>query len=954
MNPKSPSPRPLIRVLAAALTALIPLKQADASAETPNPGLSYYYPAPEAPVVDVEADVVIYGATSGGVVAAAQATRMGKSVALIAFGRHLGGMTSGGLTETDAVDAQVQGGITREYFDAVGRDSGFKPSTAELAFEAIVADPIPDASWDAPVPTYYEQRLASVEKDGARIVALHMENGSIFRGKMFIDCTYEGDLMAQAGVSYTYGREPSSQYGESKAGKIGPVGLSHSTDAYVIEGDAESGLIYNVTDEAAGSNGSGDEHLQAYNFRMYTVQKSDPTEKQPLFEPATYDPTQFEMLYRYHRADGYTRMTVGNDINNHEMFDRGVSTDHIGGNRWPDGNGGWIAWPEADYATRELIYQSHVSWQLGMLWYLKNDARYRALATDSSLSYKIQGKIQDLLNKVDELGFPLGEYPETGGWPHELYVREARRMLSDLVITQDHFDRKIIEEDSVGLANYTADSHHVRRIVGSNGAVRVEGDTGGSGSSTWRIPYRALIPKQSECENLLVPWALSASHVAFCSTRMEPCLMVLSQSAATAAALSIDRDEAVQELPYPLLKLQLLADGQILGEAPVETVAGEIVDNADASGFTSTGTWLASSSTAGYYGSDYLHNNNIASGNTATFTPTLPQSGYYKVYTRWTAHTNRATNASYTITHKNGSTQVLTDQTINGDLWNSLGTFEFDSGSTGHVTVSDTDTDGYVIVDAVRFVEIDEDDLDQQTVNVLASDPRADESIGSPGIFKFVRDNDDITQALTIHFTVSGSALPGSEYTALPSSVTIPAYKRSIELKVTPISDSIAQGTRTIIVTVTQDAGYTIGTQSSATITLHDKPYDAWRATTYTAPNASETEQNQDSDADGISNRLEFFLGTDPLQPTNRQANQQVEFTDENELKLTFTRAGYAKEEAYEIQFSETLLAGSWSTLNNTPDTLSYDPESGDRILQTSIDTSKQDKGFLRINLLTE
>lgn len=944
--------RALTWALASVAFALLPLNQAQASASTPNPGLRYYYPAPEAPSVDVAADVVIYGGTSGGVVAAAQAKRMGKSVVLIAFGRHLGGMTSGGLTETDGVNAHVQGGITREYFNIVG-NSRFKPSVAEQAFEALIADPVPNASWDQPVPTYYEQRLDFVEKDGARIVALHMENGSIFRGKMFIDCTYEGDLLAQAGVSYTYGREAASQYGESKAGKRHPDSLN-GVNPYLVEGDASSGFIYNVTDEAAGTYGEGDAHLQAYNFRMYTVQSSDPSAMQPLFSPANYDPTQFEMLYRYHKSGGKTSMTVGNDINNHEMFDRGCSTDHIGGNRWPDGNGGWIAWPEADYATRERIYQSHVSWQLGMLWYLKNDTRYRALASDPSLSSTIQTNIQALLNKVDQLGLPLGEYPETGGWPHELYVREARRMLSDLVITQAHFDREIIVEDSVGLANYTADSHHVRRILGPNDSIKVEGDTGGSSSSTWRIPYRALIPKKSECENLLVPWSLSASHVAFCSTRMEPCLMVLSQSAATAAALCIDRDEAVQDLPYPLLKLQLLADGQILGDAPGATSPGHIVDNEDATGFTTTGTWLTSNATAGYYGINYRHNDNASGGHTATFTPTLPSAGDYQVYARWTAHSNRASNATYQVTHKNGTSSFVANQRIDGNLWNSLGTFSFDSGTTGYVTLSDTGTDGYVIADAIRFVEVSEDDIEQQTVSVLASDPRADESDGSPGTFKFVRDNDNINESLTVHFSVSGTALPNADYSQLPTSINIPANQRSAKLTVTPIPNDTAQGTRTIIITLTENDSYNIGTQTNATIYLHDKPYDAWRTTVFPSPNANGTGQTDDSDADGRPNRLEFFLGTDPLAASSAPANPRAHLIEPNQLTLTFSRAGIAKEVPFEVQFSETLQPDSWAVVTSALETISYDSNNGDRILQASIDTTEQDKGFLRVYLLGE
>ncbi len=539
-----------------------------ASASTPNPGLKYYYPAPEAPVVDVTADIIVYGGTSGGVIAAVQAARQGDSVALVVFGRHVGGMTSGGLTQTDGVDAAVQGGLTREFFDVVG-DIGFEPSEAEAAFEAMLEDPLPDGDSDKPIPTYYEQRLASVEKEGTQIVAIRMENGSVFRGRMFIDCTYEGDLMAMAEVPYTSGRESRDEYGESRAGRHSSVEPGERNaipvDAYKTPGDPDSGLIHGLIEgETEGEVGQADDHVQAYNFRMYTTWKN----KLPLWEPEGYDPADFELLYRYHKDGGRTHISVGNDINNHEMFAREVSTDHIGGNRWPDGKGGWISWWEADYATRELIYQSHVNWQLGMLRYVRTDPDYAALVSDPAVSHEQQAAIETAIGKMSALGLPNGEYPETDGWSHELYIREARRMVSDFVTTQAHYDRKETVTDGVGLANYRADAHDSRRFAGPDGEVRVEGDTGGDVHIPWAIPYRALVPPEDNTTNLLVPWCISASHVAFCSMRMEPCFMVLSQSAATAPGLAIAEQTSVQDVDYEALKLKLEADGQILGSAP--------------------------------------------------------------------------------------------------------------------------------------------------------------------------------------------------------------------------------------------------------------------------------------------------------------------------------------------------------------------------------------------------
>lgn len=925
-----------------------------AAATSPNPGLKYYYPAPEVPVVDIEADIIVYGGTSGGVVAAVQAARMGKSVALIVFGRHVGGMTSGGLTQTDAVSSSVQGGITREFFSKTG-SSGFKPSEAELAFEELLADPVPGQDWDAAVPVYYEQRIDSVELDGARIVALHMENGSVFRGRMFIDCSYEGDLMARAGIPYTWGREPGSQYDESRAGSGNPGTLS-GVNAYVTEGDPASGLIFNVIDEPAGTPGSGDDHVQAYNFRMYTVQTSDPTAMQPLFEPSAYDPSMFEILYRYHRAGGDTKMTVGNDINNHEMFHRATSTDHIGGNRWPDGSGGWIPWADADYATRELIYQSHVAWQLGMLWYIKTDARYRALATDPSLSLTTRGNIQALLDKVDQLGLPLGEYTETGGWSHELYVREARRMVSDFVVTQAWYDREIVAEDPVGLANYRADSHHVRRILGPGGSVLVEGDTGGSGTTPWRIPYRSLIPPKAQCENLLVSWAISASHVAFCSMRMEPCLMVLSQSAATAAALCIDRGEAVQDLPYPTLKLHLLAGGQILGDEAVPDT-GIIVDNADASGVTVTGAWNPSSASPGFYGSNYLHDGDTGAtgGKAVSFVPTLPTTEDHDVFLRWASDPNRADNVPVDIIHAGGTNTVTVNQKTNGGTWVLLGRFPFTAGATAGVVVRNDGTNGYVIADSVRFLpESTPPPNPGRGIHAVASDPVAEEDTGAPASFRIVRDTDTFIDSVTVHYSVAGSAVPGVHYTPLSGSVTVPGGSRSAAVYVTPIPDTIAQGGRTVTLTVLPDAAYAVGSQPDATVTIRDKPYDAWRHHHF-APenleNAAASEPTADPEKDGRINLLEFVLGSNPLDGAGEFRPDLALDANFNTFTFSWWHRGHAQGVAATGSYSETLEPGSWSPIPDEPQIIDWDPATGDKLLRQSLPMGDRERCFFNLTV---
>lgn len=935
----------LFNKIAVVIIPLLASTLMHAAATTPNPGLKYYYPAPEAPVVDVVADVVVYGGTSGGVVAAVQAVRMGKTAVLVVFGRHVGGTTSGGLSETDGVNAGVQGGITREFFSKTG-GSRFKPSEAEQAFEELLADPVPGATWDAPVPTYYEQRLDWVEKDGAKIVALHMENGSVYRGKMFIDCSYEGELMARAGVTYTFGKENTTDYGESLAGRGNPWTLN-GVNAYTVPGDPSSGLIYNVVDEPQGAAGTGYNQLQAYNFRMYTVQAADPAARRPLFEPQVYDPDTFEILYRFHRAGGSTSMSVGNDINNHEMFGGLVSTDHIGGNRWPDGQGGWISWADADYPTRELIYQSHVAWQLGMLWYLKTDTRYRALATDPALSDTVRNNIQSLINKVDQLGLPLGEYPETDGWPHELYVREARRMVSDFVLTQDHFQIKTVVPDSVGLANYVSDSHNVRRFLGPGGSVKVDGGGGGGSSVPWRIAYRALTPPKAECENLLVPWSISATSVAFCSMRMEPCFMVLSQSAATAAALCIDRAEAVQDLPYGLLRLHLLADGQILGEEAVPEV-GVIVDDADLSGFSTTGLWTASASTGGYYGSGYLHDGNVGGGCTAVFEPDLPEAGTYEVYGRWTSHSNRASNVAVDIVHQGGTSTLVVNQRTNGGIWYSLGEYTFDAGTGGRVVIRNDGADGYVIADAVSFVA--RSGAHGAVAGIIEADPAADEADGSPARLQIVRDNADLGYSMTVHLAVSGTAVAGTHYTAIPASVTIPVGKTAVSLAVNPLPDNLAQGDRSVVVSLVPDDAYLPGDQVTATAIIRDKPYDGWRHREFAAlglENAPESLPEADFDADGLPNLIEFVLGSNPVSgrmehlPRLRVSGDQLEFE--------YWHRGEASSFAVIPEFSETLESDGWAGFPQNATTIQYDPATGDRFLRAVI--SRQEHARLMCRL---
>ena len=506
---------------------------------TPNPGLKYYYPVPKPEFPQArEHDVVVYGGTPGGVAAAIQAKRMGKSAALYVFRRHVGGLTSSGLTESDFGGDNKIGGIAVEFYEKLGKYTGFRPSDAENTFLEMLSE--------AGVPVYFECRLEKVSKDGAgRIAEIAFENGDSAKGKMFVDATYEGDLYAMAGCSYMVGREDNARFRETLNGvhfSESSHQYRHQFDPYVVPGYALSGLIEGLSRCDFFERGRGDKKLQSYCFRMWATKVN---EKTPWPKPDNYRPERFEILKRYVNAapagfvwdlqygSGPVKINEG-DCNNAGP----VSIDHVGGN---------YGWAEGSYEEREKIFQDHVDYQKGFMWFLAND----------------ESIPEELRKRVSEYGLDAKEFPETGNWPHELYVREARRLLSDYVMTQANCQGRVVAEDSVGLASYTMDSHHVERVI-RGGKIINEGGFEVGVPSSYPVSYRSIVPKKAECSNLFVPVALSASHVAFGSIRMEPVFMVLGQSAATAASMAIDENVAVQDVDYPKLREKLLADGQKL------------------------------------------------------------------------------------------------------------------------------------------------------------------------------------------------------------------------------------------------------------------------------------------------------------------------------------------------------------------------------------------------------
>ncbi|MDX1637910.1 MAG: FAD-dependent oxidoreductase [Balneolaceae bacterium] len=525
------------------------------------------------------ADVIVYGGTSGAVTAAVQAAKMDKSVIMVSPDKHLGGLSSGGLGFTDVGNKAVIGGLSREFYHrvyqhyqdpaawrwqdhsefgelrgqgtaAVDKDKKtmwiFEPHVAEQVFDNLVAEHEVTVLRDE-----WLDRKDGVTMQNGRIVSFETLSGKVFHGAMFIDVTYEGDLMAAAGVDYLVGREANSVYDENWNGvQTGVYHHSHyfppegpHVDPYYAPGQPSSGIIPRVSTDPPGEKGSGDKKIQAYCFRMCL--SSHPDNKVPFPMPESYDASQYLGLLRlfesgwHERNNFFTKFDeIPNrktDTNNHGPF----STDNIGMN---------YAYPEASYAKREEIIKEHEVYQKGLMYFLANDPR-------------VPEEIQTEINKW---GLAADEFTDNGHWPHQLYIREARRMIGRYVMTEHEImDRRAVPEP-VGMGSYTMDSHNVQRYITPEGYVQNEGDIGVKPPKPYQIAYGSIIPKRGQAGNLLVPVAMSASHIAFGSIRMEPVFMILGQSAGTAAALSIEQGVDVQALEYAILRKKLLEDGQVL------------------------------------------------------------------------------------------------------------------------------------------------------------------------------------------------------------------------------------------------------------------------------------------------------------------------------------------------------------------------------------------------------
>ncbi len=561
-------------------------------------------------------DLCIYGGTSAGVIAAYTAKKMGKSAIIIEPTNHIGGMTAGGLSATDIGNKMAITGLSRDFFRRLGRHYGKfehwlpEPKVAEKIFQ--------DYMKESGAGVVYAYRLSHVQKKGASILNAVFEPvgksksaNMLIEAKQYMDCTYEGDLLAMAGVSHYIGREPNSLYNETLSG----VQLQDrhqfedGIDPFKVKGDPSSGLLWGISSQPVLPNGTGDRKVQAYNFRLCMTY--DSLNRIPVPKPDNYDPSKYELLVRLmdsRKEKGWKHFLKSyfliNEIPNKKADWNNMgpfSTDYIGAN--------WN-YPEGNYEERARIWKDHVDYQKGLLYFVANDPRI----------------LPEVQTEMRKWGLPKDEFMANGGWPHQLYVREARRMIGEYVMTEHNCRGNVITTDEVGMAAYTMDSHNCDRHL-DNGMVKNEGNVEVGGFPPYPISFRSIVPKREECTNLTVPVCMSATHIAYGSIRMEPVFMVLAQSAAIAASMAIDKNIPVQQIDVTQLREKLKNDPMVNGR-PAEILVDETL-TADLLQYT--GTWVEQGKTKVYpYGLGLKMAENKPE-NSATFAIKPKRAGQYQL-----------------------------------------------------------------------------------------------------------------------------------------------------------------------------------------------------------------------------------------------------------------------------------------------------------------------------------
>lgn len=636
-------------------------------------------------------DICVYGGTSLGVIAAYTAKKQGKSVLLIEPTTHIGGMSSGGLGQTDIGNKYVVQGLALDFYRRLGSHYGtlekwiFEPHVAENIFRQYIAE--------EEIEVWYNRRIIAASKEGSCIRDITLEDSTapdnntncVVEAKVFIDCTYEGDLMAKAGVSYTVGREDNSVYGETLNGF--QIQKKHQftvdVDPYVKPGKKKSGLLYGISPSEKVTPGTGDNKVQAYNFRICLTDKKD--NMVPITMPENYDPSKYELLIRLKEKQPWKKLTdifIWSKMPNHktDINNRGAfSTDMIGAN---------YDYPEASYDERARIVKEHEDYTKGLLYFVGHDERIPENIRKQMLKY----------------GYPKDEYVNNNHWTPQIYVREARRMVSDLVMTQHHCQGRETVTDGVAYAAYNIDSHNCDRLV-VDGYVRNEGDVQKK-VSPFPISYRSIVPKRAEVTNLFVTFCLSASHVAFGSIRMEPVCMLLSQVAATAASIAIDQHNCVvQDVDVVSLNAELKS--RPWGDDRKPDI---VVDNSDKNNVRFIGKWNFDKSPRSYGFSRRYDDSLGESDKAAQFYPNIQECGEYHVYYYYPKQKKPSSNIYFNIFDGDKAHEVkLSTKEIKivgqtSGEWIYLGTYSFSQGSAPYVEVTNREADGTVVADAIQFI----------------------------------------------------------------------------------------------------------------------------------------------------------------------------------------------------------------------------------------------------------
>jgi hypothetical protein len=651
------------------------------------------------PAGDVrEVDICVYGGTAAGVMAAYSAKMTGKSVVLIEPGKYLGGLTTGGLGRTDIGNKYAVTGLSRDFYRRIGKHYGqfegwfFPPSLATTTLRQYVDE--------AGLEVLFLKRIISAVKEGTRISSITLEDSKSpdaatnirIKAKQFIDCTYEGDLMAYAGVSYFVGREDQEMFGETLNGVqlLNQHQFPDGVDPYVREGDPSSGLLWGISKNKLQPNGTGDTCLQAYNFRLCLTDV--PENRVAFTKPANYDPAMYTLLARAIKKTGVTNM------NRYLLFAWGMpdrkidvnnsgplSTDMIGANH---------VYAEAGYSTRARIWKEHEDYTKGLMYFMAND----------------ESLPEDFRAQIREWGWAKDEFTDNDNFPHQLYIREARRLNGEYVMTQHNCQGDETVGDGIGLAAYGMDSHNCQRIViykDGKAMVKNEGDVQFHGFPPYPISYRSLTPKREECTNLLVPVCVSSTHIAFGSIRMEPVFMVLGQSAAVAASMAIDGSIAVQHVDVAKLRKKLANDPLLNGSVPEI-----LVDDTNIDKIRRQGAWVTR--LGGHYKTSYMFCPEAKEGVSYSFIPHVKTAGKYRVYFYCTDQSEADTPKRLAIDVKTASdtheiafvperVQSLAGQS--GSYWKDLGVYDFPAGQSSTVTVNGGKSAGPVYADAVLLVK---------------------------------------------------------------------------------------------------------------------------------------------------------------------------------------------------------------------------------------------------------